>query len=139
MSDVVDERGGQDERLSFLVEQLGPHPTYPRQERSGDVHHADRVGKPAMVGARKNELADAELLDPPQPLKLLGVDQIPEQTIARIILERNQLVHRIPDDLGPGSRHTICPYFPVLMPSMIEASPIVPVPASACDKYLKTE
>ena len=84
MTDVMDERGSQDERLPFLVEQLGPHPPYPRQERPGDVHHADRVGKPAMVGSRKNKLAHAELLDPPQPLKLPGVDQIPEQAIARM-------------------------------------------------------
>ena len=126
MPDVMDERGGKDERLSFLVDQLGLHPAYPRQERPGDVHHTDRVGKPAMVGPRKNELADAKLLDPPQPLKLLGVDQIPEQTIARIILERNELVHWIPDDLGPDSRHKDSPL-------MISAMPIVTVLTPASD------
>jgi hypothetical protein len=58
-----------------------------------------------VVGSRKNQFAHAELLDSPQPLKFSGIDQIPEQAIAGRILERNQLVHRISDDFGPGSSH----------------------------------
>jgi hypothetical protein len=51
------------------------------------MHHADRMSEPAVVGPWKNKLTYPELLDPPQPLKFPGVDQIPEQPIARLILE----------------------------------------------------
>ncbi|KKL80239.1 hypothetical protein LCGC14_2006740 [marine sediment metagenome] len=68
-----------------------------------DMHHADRMGKAAVVGAREHELAKPELLDPPQTLKLSRVDQLEQEAIT--LFERDDVVNRVADQFWPRVAH----------------------------------
>jgi hypothetical protein len=58
-----------------------------------------------VICTREHKLAQSELLDSPEPLKLLGVDQPKEKAITAVVLKRNKVVDRIPNDLGPCTTH----------------------------------
>ena len=66
------------------------------------------MGEPSVVGTRENEVAHAQLLDSPQALKLLGIDETQQQPIPRPVLKRDDVMDRIADHLGPFVAHRNC-------------------------------
>src|SRR6185436_2390547 len=66
------------------------------QRACHEMHHADRMSKPAMLGALISEHRKPELFDATKPLELDRVDQLDDQQVVRPrFIKRDDVVERV--------------------------------------------
>ena len=90
---------------SFVVidktDDLGVIPvTRPKvvENPAGKAHHAQAVGKSGVLGTRISDIADAELANATQALKLGRIDEVEKVGLIRTKID--QAMNRITDDLA---------------------------------------
>lgn len=94
MADVMQQNGNQG-RLIFLGTDFAIFGAQHIERLPCEVHRTDAVIEPAVHRARIHQRAQCQLLDAPQPLKDVGVDQV-EDDPAR---DLDEPVYWVVDDL----------------------------------------
>ena len=69
------------------------------------MHDTNGMSESAVISARKNKLAQTELLYATQALKLFRVNQIQKEAITWSVLEGHNVVYRIAYYFRPSRRH----------------------------------
>ena len=106
---IVQERRGQNDGAVFFVATIWTDSRDSLQESARDLHDPDGVGEPTVVRPREDQLTQAELFDPAKSLKLFRVDQLQQQAVAWLVLERDDIVNRVTYNFRPRGTHDPAP------------------------------
>src|SRR5689334_23283918 len=66
----------------------------------GEVSGAERVREAGVLGAMKDEVEDAVLLDASKTLKALFIDDLADQLVEAVTREPNIAMHGVTEDVG---------------------------------------
>src|SRR5207302_25184 len=134
MTEIMQQRGGKYGSPVSFINSFSRQLLHTSQEPARVVHDANRVRESAVIRAWKNHFCHSELLDPPEPLELGGVDEIEQEPVARGVLKRDDLVYRVPNQLGPRLSHSppankiLTPAWVVVQGNSLKESPAISTP-----------
>jgi len=81
VTDIMQQRSAQRGQPLFLRPVRIAEPLELGDDPARNLIDAERMGEPAVLGAVERQIGRAELADPAEPLKLLRVDEVPDNPV----------------------------------------------------------